>query len=119
MEIKSIDEALTIICSQSPIHHFSSNNAQPKKANKAYNKIVAAMAYLKKNDSLLELKKLLNNKDYSIVSWAATYLIGTDTKLAINILEEIRDLKIQHISMDAKYTILEWESGDLELYFGE
>ena len=119
MEIKSKDEALAMICSQSPIHHFASNNAQPQKANRAYDKIVAAMAYLKNNNSLLELKELLNNIDYSVVSWAATYLIGTNTKLAINILEEIRDLKLQHISMYAKYTILEWESGDLELYFGD
>jgi len=117
MKIHTVKEAMTIIENEAPKHAYASNNAQPKIANKCYDKIVAAMAYLKTNNSLKELKQLLKHKETSVVLWAATYLLKTDTNLAVDTLEEIKAMGIAHISMDAKYTLMEWHSGDLELYF--
>ena len=90
-----------------------------KHLNKQFDKISNCAGFLKKNNELYELKQFLEDKNLGVVAWAAYYLLTVDEELAIKKLKMIEDANIPNLSNSAKYTLKEWESGNLNIYFGK
>ena len=90
-----------------------------KHLNKQFDKISKCAGFLKKNNELYELKQFLEDKNLGVVAWAAYYLLTVDEELAIKKLKMIEDANIPNLSNSAKYTLKEWESGNLNIYFGK
>ena len=114
--IKTVEEAIFLICSKAPLYAIAFNNCDNKNANKHHKKIVGAMDFLIKNKSLNRLKPLLDHSDLSIAHWAAIYLLKSETELAEKKLEEIVSKEDSLSSLDAEYALIEWRSGDLNLW---
>jgi len=117
MKISDIDHAL-IIFEESAIEHTKgSHNGDFKLANRNYSKIVKAATYLRDNDALSNLNRLLEHEEKGVQMWALTYLLSICECEAKKRLIEMRDAELTHYSFDAKMILQEWESGNLELQY--
>ena len=116
MNINTINDAIRLIIEEAPLYTAAYNNSNNKVANKKHKKIITAMNFLIKNNSLGELKPLLNHSDLSIAHWAAIYLLKSETQLAEKKLEEIASRDDSLTSLDAEYALIEWRNGDLNLW---
>jgi len=117
MKINDIDHALLIFEESSIEHIKASLNGDFKLANRNYSKIVKAATYLRDNDTLSNLKRLLEHEEKGVQMWALTYLLSICEREAKKRLIEIRDADLTHYSFHAKMILQEWESGNLELQY--
>lgn len=67
-------------------------------------------------EAVLQLRSFMNSEDESLALWAATHILPYDESNAVKTLEKIRDSDNQ-LSFDAKYTLIEWKSGNLSLEY--
>jgi HEAT repeat protein len=84
-----------------------------KTANKNYNEILKAIAFLKNKSAINTLSKLLSNPSIGVRLWAARFLLQINETESIKILTEIANTESIH-SLSAETTIEEWLRGTLE-----
>lgn len=65
-------------------------------------------------ESVLLLEKFLSHKNEYLVLWAATHLLPYSEKNAIKTLSNLTESN-SLVSIEAKYTLLEWKEGNLKL----
>lgn len=111
----NLDIATKIIEDSAKLHAHASLNGDYKAANKHYDRISEAIAFLRANDGLKKLYELLFREDVNVKLAAASYLLSHDEKIAIPILEGIAESEIPHSSFSAKMVLSEWENGNLNL----
>ena len=85
-----------------------------KTANKSYDVISKAIAYLKEKNEIQFLSPFLNHPSVGVRMWAATHLLSVSENDSIKVLEQIAAETGIH-SLDAETTLSEWRKGNLKL----
>ena len=82
-------------------------------ANHAYDELHRHLQAISesKQDHLLE--NLLTDDDVWVQLWSATHLLEINEPSATSKLQEIADASILLASMNARYTLSEWKSGNI------
>src|SRR5262249_39741249 len=93
----------------------ATREGDPDGANAAYQGLVAALRELRKLSDRGEhfLLTLLFDKDLSVVTWAALYLLPIREVEAIDALRRVVETRTPRISFDAEMTLEEWIKGRL------
>lgn len=112
-KIIDIETALQMFEEASIIQVQSSENGDYKTGNKNYDKIVNAVSFLKKNNSIDSISYYLDHKSIEVRLWAACYFLPIDEKKAINVLKEITKQQ-GIIATTAEITLTEWKKGNLK-----
>ncbi|HBK82977.1 MAG TPA: DUF2019 domain-containing protein [Flavobacterium sp.] len=119
MKIIDVKDALSKFYKSAILYTELEGGENHKLLNKEFDRISNYAGFLKKNNALIELKPFLEDKNFGVVAWAAYFLLTIEEELAIKTLKMIEQAKIPNISNSAKYTLKEWESGNLNIYFGK
>lgn len=117
MKINNKDEALNVFISSSINQAKATEEGDYKTGNKNYDKIVVVAKYLKDNNYLLDLEKLLEHENVGVRIWASTYLLEVAENEAKQSLLSIKRMNIPHHSFTAEITLEEWNSGNLTLQY--
>ena len=112
MEYTRIQNAIDGFISYAKIQGIASNSGDSKIGNQAYNGIVKAYNYLKKEGAIDKIKYLLSNNDTSVKLWAACYLLQMYEEESLKVLEEIAKGNDIY-AFSAKMTIEEFKKGNL------
>ena len=98
------------------MHGEATLSGNYKAGNKCYNTIKKCYLLLKEKggDSINSLLPLLQDKNDSVATWAAYYLLPNQHQLAINTLQAIAN-KEGIIAFGAKTTLDEWQKGKLKI----
>ena len=73
--LNNISSALNLFIESAKEHTLATEEGNYRKGNKNYYLIVEAISYLRNNNSLTELKPLLNNSYIGVRLWTACYLL--------------------------------------------
>ena len=119
IKILDVKDALNKFSESAILYTELEGGENYKLLNKQFDKISNCAGFLKKTNELYELKQFLEDKNLGVVAWAAYFLLTVDEELAIKKLKMIEDANIPNLSNSAKYTLKEWESGNLNIYFGK
>lgn len=112
-KIEDIHTALEFFQEAATNQAVATEQGDYKIANKNYNKILKAIAFLKNKSAINTLSKLLSNPSIGVRLWAARYLLPINERESIKILTEIANTKSIH-SLSAETTLKEWLKGTLE-----
>lgn len=115
MKIKNIEEALGLFIDSASKQIESNENGDYKIGNKCYDDLVIVTNYLKRTNSIKELRKLLDNKHIGVRLWSATYLLRDFEEEAKQTLREIVSLSHPVHSFTAEVTLSEWSNGSLAI----
>jgi hypothetical protein len=74
-------------------------------ANKYFKQMKKAFDFLKNNNCIDKLLPLLDDVNFGVQLWTASFLAKDFRDKSITVLQRIIDLKIPHISLSAKYTL--------------
>lgn len=85
-----------------------------KEGNKHYSRIMRAIKFLKKKDSIDTILPLLNKPSIGVRLWTASYLLPKYEKESIAILSEITKNQDIH-SLTAETILNEWKTGNLKI----
>jgi hypothetical protein len=96
----------------------SLRNGQPRKANKAYDRLYQLKVQMRRLPDRGEaaFKRLCGADDVELRLLAASNLLALDEAFAIDVLKEIAALPVGLSSLDAKTTLQEWRRGALTDY---
>ncbi|MBL7758265.1 MAG: DUF2019 domain-containing protein [Chitinophagaceae bacterium] len=83
-------------------------------ANKLHTKLGAAYQLIKQDGKWNELIELITHPDDNVKLWAATYLLESNTKVALRILKELKN-STEITGLTASTTIDIWNKGLLRL----
>ncbi|PKL81102.1 MAG: DUF2019 domain-containing protein [Ignavibacteriae bacterium HGW-Ignavibacteriae-4] len=111
--LNNISSALNLFIESAKEHTLATEEGNYRKGNKNYYLIVEAISYLRNNNSLTELKPLLNNSYIGVRLWTACYLLPVFEKESLLILKDIVEEGGIH-SLSAEMTICEWKKGNLK-----
>ena len=112
-KIKDISEAIKLFEEAAINHAEATENGDYKTGNKAYQKKIVAISYLKEHNSVDKLLEYLNHSNIRVRLSAATYLLPKYEKEAIQVLEQIAE-GTGILSFNAEMTISEWRKGNLK-----
>ena len=119
MKIKDKKDALNIFLQSATLYSELEGGENHKLLNKQFKKICGSAGFLKRTGDLKALTEFIDNENPGVCAWAAYFLLAVDEEKAKKKLKDIEKAKIPHISLSAEYTLKEWESGTLNIYFGE
>lgn len=119
MKINSIESAIDIIIDTSIKYSETVENGNYRLGNKLQDKMDCAAKYLKDNQCLKNLKKLLDHENMQVRLSSAYYLLEIEENIACHILKDIANKNLNHISTSAAIIIERWSSGELKIYFGK
>ena len=111
MSYSNSKEACSHFIKHGLIQHEANLSGDYEKGNQAYTEIKKALSYLWHNDPFT-VSGFLSHQNINMRLWAATFWLEINAEHAIKILEAIKNRE-QLYSTDAKYTLLEWEEGNI------
>lgn len=114
MMIQNTDTALEIFEEAATSHSNAIETGDYKVANKSYDRIIVAAAFLKQEGKIRLVSKFLNHASSGVRSWAAAYLLPIQEQDAIRVLESVAKGK-GLLSFEAEMTLSEWRKGNLKL----
>jgi hypothetical protein len=84
--------------------------------NRAYDKIIQSLRVFRKlsDEGKSTLAALIAHPDDSVKTWASTYLLPLEEKVALSVLESVAS-RSGLIAFDARMVIKEWSAGRLKL----
>jgi hypothetical protein len=113
-KINSVEEALNLFEQSTLQHTIATETGDYKSGNKAYKSILNSIVYLNQNNKVELLVPFVNHSNNGVRVWAASYLLNSNTGLAVKILEEI-SVGLGIISYNAQMTLSEWRKGNLKM----
>jgi len=114
-KIKDEEMALELF-ERAAIEHVRSNeNSDYKSANRNYDLIVKAVAFLKNRGEVGLLSKFLSHDSDGVRVWAAAYLLPIQEYDAVKVLDAIANGPRGIQRLDAATTLSEWQKGNLKL----
>jgi len=96
------------------LHGEAIMNGERKAANKLHGKLMALYKEVNSKSSASIFKVFSHDGNESVALWSATFLLKTDTDLAIMALTELAQ-KSSPLAMTAKITLDLWSKGQLDL----
>jgi hypothetical protein len=113
MKIKDIQTALEIFEDACIKHSEATEQGDYKTGNKYHSKIMKAIAFLKSENAITNLKDYLSSPFIGVRLWSACYWLPVNEQEGIKVLEEI--IKSPGInSLTAETTLSEWKKGNLK-----
>jgi hypothetical protein len=112
--IKDIETALAVFEDASIKQAVATEQGDYKTSNKRYSEIAKAVAFLKSEDAIDNLRQFLSHSLVGPRMWAACYLLAFDEKESRKVLEQIVASAGIH-ALTAKMTLSEWNKGNLKL----
>ena len=113
MKITDIQLALEIFEEACVLHIEATKNGDYKTGNKCHSRIMQAIAFLKSENAIGNLKDYLSHPDVGVRLWSASFWLPIDEEEGINILQDISNGS-GIISLMAETTIQEWKKGNLK-----
>lgn len=89
MKIKDIQSALEIFEDARIKHSEAIEQGDYKAGNKYHSKIMKAIAFLKNENAITNLKDYLSNPNIGVRLWSASYWLPVNEQEGIRVLEEI------------------------------
>ncbi|MBW8635917.1 hypothetical protein K1W69_01875 [Hoeflea sp. WL0058] len=108
-----IDSLLSDYRKFAAAHSSATTRGDTRNANLAYDRLQETPIKIIDLGEDRFLLELLDDEDASVQLWAATHCLEIDTKEAIAKLKSLETATQPVIRLNAKYTILEWEKGNL------
>ena len=109
-KLVDIETALTIFEQAAVEHALATEQGDYKLANQSYSAITKSITFLKEQDVLTRLVKLLDHQSIGVRMWAAASLLPIKEADAITALEKISKEQGIH-SLTAEMTLNEWKEG--------
>lgn len=101
---------------QSIIRYYqATNEGNSRKVNKAYDKIIECYGEIKKQDLIAQLEPLIYDEFIGVRLYASTHILPYNEGKAKKQLSELMNSD-NLVSLEAKYTIREWDEGNLREY---
>ena len=114
MNIKSIEEALSIIEESASIHAKTMETGDYKVGNKHFAREMKALVYVYKQGHLADLEKYLTSEDIGIRSFAAWALLPIMEERSKDVLQEIAGNDAYRITaFNAEMTLKLWGDGEI------
>lgn len=117
MNIKNVKDALSLF----EKHEIKRGEAlavgKSSKANYHYEKIREIIGFLKREKALPDLSIFLKHPNPYVTSGAAVNLLPWDEKTSLEVLKSIKNNERGIVSIEAEYSIKEWENGNLKKYY--
>ncbi|MXV39396.1 hypothetical protein GO491_12065 [Flavobacteriaceae bacterium Ap0902] len=107
MKIKDTNEAYRIFYNSAIDNINLFDGGDPLLANRYYKQMKQAFDFLNKNNQIDKLLPLLDDSNYGVQLWSASFLGKAHKDKVITVLQRIINLNIPHISLSAKYTLKE------------
>ena len=95
------------------LHGESTCSGDYKKANRAYDLLIEHFRTIAKESSYEGLFELYSHKNPWVQLWSSSHTLEIDSELALDRLKTISDSGVPIVSMNARYTIQEWNKGKL------
>lgn len=111
-QFDNISKALTDFRLAAATQVVATESGDYKKGNKAFERIIQILKYLKGLGKMNELEALLSDSNVGVRMFAAYGLLSTFPKIAVPVLKEISQREDIH-SLTAKATLEHWEQGTL------
>lgn len=112
-KIKDIETALAVFEEASIKQTEATEQGDYKTGNKHYGEITKAVAFIKSENAIANLRPLLSHSSVGVRMWAACYLLPVDEKEGIKVLEQIAKSSGIH-ALTADTTLSEWKKGNLK-----
>jgi len=114
-QFTNITEALAVFESNAKVHTYATENGNYKEANRAYDRIKEAVAFLDEQGGRTELLSLIDSDDVGTRMWAAAHLLPTKFQDEGLRILDIIGMGSGITSSDARTTLQEWRRGNLRL----
>lgn len=111
-QFDNISNALTAFRLAAAVQVAATESGDYKKGNKAFDRIIQILKYLKRLGKINELEALLSDSNVGVRMFAAYGLLPKSPKIAVPVLKEISQREDIH-SLTAKTTLEQWEQGTL------
>lgn len=117
MKINDVKHALSLFEKYNVQRGDALNLGNSKKANSCYDKIRNIVAFLKEEKAIPTLSVFYNHPNPYVRLNASAYLLPIDEKRSLSVIKTIENEEKGIISVTAKYTIKEWENGNLKGFY--
>src|SRR4051794_29180510 len=94
-------------------HGTRTREGDAEGANASYDRLHAVLVAIDGEGRERELFSLYEDDDPWVQTWAATHTLEIDEGRALAKLEQLAKSGISHVDTGAKYTIQEWNNGNL------
>ncbi|MEP4194035.1 MAG: hypothetical protein ABJL99_00185 [Aliishimia sp.] len=94
-------------------HGNATIEGNARKTNRTYGRLHETLNKIPNSNDDSALLDLFNDTEVWVQLWAAAHSLEIDADKAIAKLKSLADAEISLISMSARYTIKEWENGNL------
>ena len=108
------DQALAEYTNNAVLHGQATEGGRHRDANKAHDRLLAALAALTAMEARGRLTELFEHEDASVRCWAATHLLGTDEANAKRVLDELAS-RPDFVGLGATQVLKLWGEGRLTL----
>jgi len=117
MKINDVKHALSLFEKYNVQRGDALNSGNSKKANSCYDKIRNIVTYLKEEKAISILSTFYNHPNPYVRLNASANLLPIDEKRSLSVIKTIANEEKGIISVTAKYTIKEWENGNLKGFY--
>jgi hypothetical protein len=94
-------------------HGSATIEGNSRKTNRAYDRLHETLNKIANSNEDNALLEFFNDTEVWVQLWAAAHSLEIDADKATAKLQSLADAEIPLISMSARYTIKEWENGNL------
>lgn len=117
MNIKNVSDALSLFEKHETKRGDALNIGNSFKANYHYGKVREIVVFLKIENKLSDLSAFFQHPNPCVRLGAAVNLLPWNEKDCLEILKSIANNEKGIISIEAKYSIKEWENGNLKGFY--
>lgn len=101
------------------LHGEGSVSLDVAQTNGAAEEIYRIVTFLRNENCLKLLKPLLLHENFSVVAWAASYLLEQYENDSIKALNKVIESGNSDVSFDAEIVLEEWRKGTFKAYYKE
>jgi hypothetical protein len=113
-KFKDIPAALAAFEVAAEKHAVATETGDHKTANKNYDIIISVVNVLKSENKIDYLYQFLSHNSIGVRSAAASYLLESYEKQAVEVLEQIKGSEYGIHSFNAEMVLSEWRKGNLK-----
>ena len=117
MKIKDVSNALSLFEKHETQRGIALNIGNSSKANYHYSKVREIVDFLKIENKLSDLSVFFQHSNPYVRLGAAVNLLPWNEKDCLEILKSIANNEKGIVSIEAKYSIKEWENGNLKGFY--
>lgn len=113
-KINTLDDALSVFEQSAIEHGEATKEGNFKVGNKAYDRMIKAVSFIRANGSNTDLLPFLEHTDINTRISAAAFIIHDHQQQAVSVLEEVRN-RNDIFAHTANLVLSQWKAGRLSL----